>query len=168
MVSRDHVSQLLRTLANDGVDWAMFKAAYKQLLLDPRAQRYAIIALRRPKAGIRHGFRPRTLMFGSIVDVLHYNVCFLLVTAIFNRLFGIPLVCIFDDFAALPTDFWSQMDWPYSLASANYWASGCSWLSRRRGRLSLSLAYWETSPSRRRAIPYGLASVGERGKPGRL
>ena len=40
-------------------------------------------------------------MFGASAAVLHYNVFPRLVTALINRLFGIPLLCFFDDFAAL-------------------------------------------------------------------
>lgn len=105
LVSWDHVSQLCRKFANDGQDWALFKAdheaAYKQLPLAPADQNTAIIALRDPKTGKWHGFRSRTLMFGSVAAVLHYNIFSRLVTAVFTRLFGIPLICFFDDFAAL-------------------------------------------------------------------
>ena len=40
-------------------------------------------------------------MFGSIADVLHYNVSSRLPTDISNRLFGIPIVCFSGDFLAL-------------------------------------------------------------------
>lgn len=40
-------------------------------------------------------------MVGSIAEALRYNVFSRLATALFNRLFGIPSVCFFDDFAAL-------------------------------------------------------------------
>ena len=105
LVSWGHVAQMCRKFARGGRDWALFKAdheaAYKQLPLGPKDQRYAIIALRHPKPGIWRGFRSRTLMFGSIAAVLHYNVFSRLIAALFNRLFGIPLVCFFDDFVAL-------------------------------------------------------------------
>ena len=105
LVSWDHLSQLCRTFARDGRDWALFKAdheaAYKQLPMDPADQLFAIIALRHPTSGIWHGFRSRTLVFGSIAAVIHYNVFSRLITAIFNKTFGIPLICFFDDFAAL-------------------------------------------------------------------
>ena len=91
--------------ACDGRDWALFKAdreaAHKQLPLDPADQLYAIIALRNPTTGHRYGFSSRTLMFGSIAAVVHYNVFSRLITAIFNRMLGSPLVCFFGDFASL-------------------------------------------------------------------
>ena len=78
LVSWGHVSQLRRSYASDGRDWALFKAdheaAYKQLPLGPKGQATAIIALRRPTSGKWFGFRSRTLMFGSVAAVLHYNI----------------------------------------------------------------------------------------------
>ena len=106
LVSWCHVSQLFRRYASDGRDWALFKAdheaAYKQLPLDAQDQAAAIIALRHPTSGKWFGFRPRTLMFGSVAAVLHYNIFSRLITALFNRLFRIPMICFSGDFAALP------------------------------------------------------------------
>ena len=106
LVSWGHVSQLCRRYASGGRDWALFKAdheaAYKQLPLDAQGQDAAIIALRRPTSGKWFGFRSRTLMFGSLAAVLHYNIFHRLITALFNRLFRTPLIFFFDDFAALP------------------------------------------------------------------
>ena len=105
LVSRRHVSQLCRSYASDGRDWALFKAdheaAYKQLPLEIDDQAAAIIAPRHLVSGKWFGFRPRTLMFGSVAAVLHYNIFRRLIAAVFNRLFMIPLVCFFYDFAAL-------------------------------------------------------------------
>ena len=105
LVSWDHLSQLCRSFAKDGRDWALFKAdheaAYKQLPLDPADQLYAIVALRHPTSGVWYGFRSRTLVFGSVAAVIHYNVFSRLITVIFNKTFGIPPICFFDDFAAL-------------------------------------------------------------------
>ena len=90
LVPRGNVSQLCRSYATDGREWALFnadhEAAYKQLPLDPADQPYAIIALRNPVAGRWHGFRSMTLMFGSVAAVLQYDVLSRLITAIFNRL----------------------------------------------------------------------------------
>ena len=125
LVSWGHVSHLRRIYAVDGMDWALFKAdreaAYKQLPLDPADQSYSIIALRNPDTGKWHGFRPRALTFGSGVDVLHYNVPPRLVTAISNRMFGIPSICFFGDFAALT---------PRLLATngLSVFSRFCSWL----------------------------------------
>ena len=105
LVSWDHLSQLCRTFAKGGRDWALFKAdheaAYNTLPLGPADQLYSIVALRHPTSGIWYGFRSRTLFFGSVAAVIHYNVFPRLITAIFNKTFGIPLICFFDDFAAL-------------------------------------------------------------------
>ena len=65
------------------------------------AQLYAIIELRHPESGRRYGFRARALVFGSIAAGIRYNVFFRLIAALFNRLFGTPPICFFDDCAAL-------------------------------------------------------------------
>ena len=105
LVSWGHVSQLCRRYASDGLDWALFKADreadYKQLPLDSDDQAAGIIALRRPTSGKWFGFRSRTLMFGSVAAFLHYNLFSRLITETFSRLFKIPLILFFDDFAAL-------------------------------------------------------------------
>ena len=67
----------------------------------PKDQARAIIALRRPVTGKWFGFVSRTLVFGATSAVLHYNVFSRLVTSLVNRLFGIPMICFFDDFSAL-------------------------------------------------------------------
>ena len=105
LVSWGRVSKLCRSYSVDGRDWALFKsdheAAYKRLPIDPGDQSYAIIALRRQASGKWNGFRPTGLMFGIVAGVLHYDVFSRLITDIFNRLFGIPPICFFGDFAAL-------------------------------------------------------------------
>lgn len=88
----------------------MFKgdreAAYKQVPLAPRDLPFAIIALRRPVSGKWYGLRSKSWTFGAIAGVWHYNVFSRLATAIFTRLFGIPMVFFFDYFAAIATGFW--------------------------------------------------------------
>ena len=104
MVSWGHIAQLYRRSCDSSRDWALFKAdreaAYKQFPLAPADQPRAIIALRRPKSHKWFGFTSRTLMFGASGAVLHYNVFSRMVTALANRLFGIPLICFFDVFSA--------------------------------------------------------------------
>ena len=105
LVSWDHLAQLCRLSCGKSRDWALIKAdheaAYKQLPLRPDDQARAIIALRCPVTGKWFGFVSRTLVFGATAAVLHYNVFSRLITALANRLLGIPLICFFDDFAAL-------------------------------------------------------------------
>ena len=105
LVSWDHLAQLCRRSCDKSRDWALFKAdheaAYKQLPLRPQDQAYAIIALKHPTDGRWFGFVSRTLVFGATAAVSHYNVFSRLITALVNRLFGIPLICFFGDFAAL-------------------------------------------------------------------
>ena len=79
-------------------------AEYKQLPLPPKDQRDAIIALRRPSDGEWFGCTSRTLVFGAKAAVLHCNVFPRLITALVNHLLGIPLICCFGDFAALPPE----------------------------------------------------------------
>ena len=106
LVSWDHLAQLSHLLSNPrNADWGLLKAdheaAYKQLPIDPEDQRNAIIALRHPRSGKWFGFVTRALIFGAVADVLHYNVFSRLRTAIINKALGIPMVCFFDDFAAM-------------------------------------------------------------------
>ena len=77
------------------------KAANKQLPIDPADQNAAIIALRRPTEHRWYGFVTRTLISGSLADVLHYNVLPRLLVVLVNRYLGIPMVGYFDDFAAI-------------------------------------------------------------------
>ena len=78
LLSWDHIAQVSSMLSADGGDWVMFKAdhkaAYKQLPIDPADQETAIIALRHPPNSRWYGFVTRTLIFGSVAAVLHYNV----------------------------------------------------------------------------------------------
>ena len=105
LVSWDHISELSSLLNNHRDDWEMLKAdheaAYKQLPMAPSDQDTAVIALRCPLDGLWYGFASRTLVFGSIAAVLHYNIFSRVITDLVNQLFGIPLVCFFDDFASL-------------------------------------------------------------------
>ena len=83
-------SRLCGTFARGGRDRALFEAdreaAYKQAPADSADHLHAIIALRRPVAGVWVGFRPRALVYGSVADVAHYNVPPILVAGVFNRL----------------------------------------------------------------------------------
>ena len=42
-------------------------------------------------------FLPRALLFGDTASVLHYNLFSRVMAAIFNRLFGIPIIASYDD-----------------------------------------------------------------------
>ena len=109
LVSWDHIAQIFRLVCSDGREWQLFKAdheaAYKQLPIRTLDQTSAIIALRHPTSGLWHGFVSRTLMFGSVAAVLHYNCFARAIATLATLLLGIPLVSYFDDFAALlPAD----------------------------------------------------------------
>ena len=85
--------------------WAFFKAdheeAYKQLSMAPGHANLALIALRNPTSGQWMAFPPKALVSGAVSAVLHYNSFSRLISAIFNKIFGIPSLAYFDDFGAL-------------------------------------------------------------------
>ena len=105
LVSWDHLAQLSQILAEKKIDWGLIEAdheaAYKQLPIEPADQTCAIIALRHPTSGKWYGFATRALIFGAVAAVLHYNVGSWAITALVNLIFGLPMVCYLDDFAAL-------------------------------------------------------------------
>ena len=86
-------------------EWSFFKAdhqaAYKQLPMDPDHHNLAMVALRNPETGEWVAFPPKALLFGAVAAVLHYNCFSRLLSVIFNKIFGIPLIGYFDDFGAL-------------------------------------------------------------------
>ena len=91
----------IRGKAGTGMVKADHEAAYKQLPIDPADQALTIIALRCPPDNKRYGFVTRTLVSGAAAAVLRYNVFSRAASALVCRVFGIPMVCFFDDFAAL-------------------------------------------------------------------
>ena len=95
-MSWGHISQLSSLLNNGVDDWELFKAdheaAYKQRPLALDDLDTAIIALRNPQDKLWYGFDSRTLVFGSIEAVIHYNAFSRLITELVCQLFGIPLV----------------------------------------------------------------------------
>ena len=105
LLSWDHISQLSQLMSEKGGDWSLFKAdhesAYKQLPIRPADMKTAIIALKHPSSGKWFGFVTRTLIFGSIAAVLHYNVFSRILAELSIRCLGLPLVIYFDDFAAI-------------------------------------------------------------------
>ena len=56
------------------------KSDYKALPVDPRETRFAVITSKCPKGGKYYAFVRRTLLFGSISSVRHYNVFARIVT----------------------------------------------------------------------------------------
>ena len=77
------------------------KADYKQLPIDSLGQRFAIVALRHPPAHLWYGFVTRTLLFGSVAAVLHYNMLSRILAYWANRCLGIPPIAYCDDLAAI-------------------------------------------------------------------
>ena len=69
--------------------------------MPPRDMGRAAIARRFPRAGVWRGFVSRTLIFGAVAEVLHYIACSRLISDLPTQISGIPLICFYDDFAAL-------------------------------------------------------------------
>ena len=105
LVSWDHVAELCRLVSSSRSDWQFLKAgheaAYKQLPLKPSRATLAAIALRSPSDKRRYGFLIRTMMFGAVAAVLHYNAFSRTLAELANFYLGIPLLSFFDDFGAL-------------------------------------------------------------------
>ena len=96
LASWDHLSELCRTVAHAKRDWHFFKAdheaAYKQLPLEWEQSNLAAIALRNPANGRWYGFMSRTLMFGAVSAVLHYNILSRILSELACKIFGIPML----------------------------------------------------------------------------
>ena len=105
LVSWGHLAQLSQLCGEDGDEWHLLKAdheaAYKQLPMSPADQYIAVVALRRPQSRKWFGFAARTLVFGSVAAVLHYNIMSGIWSTIFAKSTLIPLLSYLDDFAAL-------------------------------------------------------------------
>jgi len=97
------------------------RSAFKQLPVFPGHSDLALVTLARPADGAIFCFRPRTLVFGASAAVLGYNVVARTIASVFVRLFNIPVVNFFDDFAgAFPTGA--------GRAAADYFVEFCSLL----------------------------------------
>ena len=101
----DHLAFLLDAIqGKDGRACAVFKAdhanAYRQLPLRPSHARFGLVVARCPSSGEVGVFVPRALLFGSTTAVAHYNALSRAISSIFARVFKIPIVGYFDDFAA--------------------------------------------------------------------
>ena len=94
LVTWGHIAQMSLVLARDGGELRLFKAdreaAYKQLPISPDDQWTAIVALCHPTSGKWFGFATRTLVYGSVAAVLHYNILSSIWTALVCQLLGIP------------------------------------------------------------------------------
>ena len=105
LVRWDHLAELTHRVNDGSREWGFFKAdheaAYKQLPLDSSHAKLAVVAMRSPVGHKWYGFISRTMMFGAIAAVLHYNVFSRLLSEIVSKLLGIPLLCFFDDFGAV-------------------------------------------------------------------
>ena len=105
LASWDHVAEMCHSIASSSHAWHFMKAdheaAYKQLPLDWDQAKLAVVALRSPEDGRWYGFFSRTLLFGAVAAVIHYNVFSRIISELVCRIFGIPMVSYFDDFGAM-------------------------------------------------------------------
>ena len=105
LVSWDHVAHISNLLAKRGFGCQFPKddhrAAYKSLPVCPSQTKLAAIVLKNPGGGNWYAFTSRTLLFGSIASVLHYNIFPRAISELVAKIFGILIVCFFDDFGAL-------------------------------------------------------------------
>ena len=77
------------------------KSAYETLPVDPAQTGFAAVVLKSPIGGKYYAFTSKTLLFGSIASVIHYNVFARIITELVNRIFGIPLISFWGDFGGL-------------------------------------------------------------------
>ena len=73
--------------------------AYKSLPVCPRQTKLAVVVRKNPDGGKWYAITGRTLLFGSISSVLHYNILSRGIAELMGEISGIPLACFFfDDF----------------------------------------------------------------------
>ena len=105
LASWGHVAEVCRKASSSTFGWEFLKAdheaAYKQPPLQGEHAQLAVIALKNPSDKRWYGFFSRTMVFGAVAAVLHYNVFSRIVAELVNHYLGIPLLSFFDDFGAL-------------------------------------------------------------------
>ena len=99
------MAELCRRVDLSGRDWHFLKAdradAYQQLPLARQHSDMAVAALKCQADGKWYGLFRRTLLFGAVDAVLHYNVFSRVLSELFTQLFGVPMLSFFGDFGAL-------------------------------------------------------------------
>ena len=99
---------MCRAISSTPRDWRLFKAvreeAYKQLPTDWAHSKLAAVALRCPRGGRWYGFFSRTMLFGAISAVIHYNTLSRIISEIVCKTIGVPVLRYFEDFASLLPD----------------------------------------------------------------
>ena len=105
LASWDHLAAMCLAIRDSPHDWHLMKAdheaAYKQLPIVWEHSKLAVIAHRSPVDNNWYGFFSRTLMFGAISAVIHYNVFPRILSELTCRFLGIPMLSYFDDFGDL-------------------------------------------------------------------
>ena len=105
LVSWNHVAHICNLFAAKDIGCEFFKsyrrAAYKSLPVCPIQTKPAVVVLKNPSGGKRYAFARRTLLFGSLSSVLHYNITPRAIAGLAGAMVGIPLVFFFGDFGAI-------------------------------------------------------------------
>ena len=100
-----HITQMCLGNKSGHREWSFFKAdredAYKQLPMGPMRRNLGMVSFRNPVAGEWVAFPPKELLFGEVSEALHYNCFARLLSVLFSRIFGIPLIGYFDGPGAL-------------------------------------------------------------------
>ena len=99
LVRWDRLTELPNRANTGDRDWAFSKSdhesSYKQLPPQDNHAKLAVSALRSPVGDQRYGLISRTMMYGAIAAVLHYNVFTRMLPGLFATPFGIPLLSLF-------------------------------------------------------------------------
>jgi len=97
------LAEIARVIGAGGGEVWLFKcdhlAAFKQLPICPARSDLVMVTLKCPTGGKIYCFRPKTLVFGAAAAVLGYNIVARTVASIFARLYNIPVISFYDDFA---------------------------------------------------------------------
>ena len=100
-----HIAQIALNARPTNEPLVFFKtdheSAYIQLPLDPTQADLAMVALRHPTLMTWFVFAPKSLLFGSVAAVIHYNCLSRAISVLANMIFGIPILAYFDDLGAL-------------------------------------------------------------------
>ena len=75
--------------------------AYKQLPLKPHHAAFCTVVAKNPQGGGVALFYPKVLLFGPSLAVTAYNAVSRLVSFLYAKIFGLPCIAFFDDFAGV-------------------------------------------------------------------
>ena len=96
LISRAHAAAAVNEFSAAGGLCHFFKcdrrSAYKALPAGPSQTKFSAVVLKFPIDGKYYAFESKTLAFGSVGSVPHYNAFARIATELVNRIFGIPLI----------------------------------------------------------------------------